>query len=141
METNSISNSPLGDRGLGAEGGIDPHGYYGEFGGAYMRQRKASPLRATIIVVAGSSAEPIRINTDIIEKKRPQSIIQTAVRATGGSAVHSAAIGWGTNGCSGARPQISEAKNSDRALAPAAMSARSEPPRMKRAPISTYFLA
>ena len=36
METNSISNSPLGDRGLGAEGGIDPHGYYGEFGGAYI---------------------------------------------------------------------------------------------------------
>lgn len=105
------------------------------------RQRNASPLRATIIVVAGSSAEPMRISTDMIEKKRPQSTIQTAVRATGGSAAHSAVIGWGIKGCSGACPQISEAKKSDRAFMPAAMRARSEPPRMKRAPISTYFLA
>jgi hypothetical protein len=39
-----------------------------------------------IIVVAGSSAEPMRISTDITEKKMPQSTIQTAVRATGGRA-------------------------------------------------------
>ena len=36
METNSILNSPLGDRVLGEGGGIDANGYYGEFGGAYI---------------------------------------------------------------------------------------------------------